>query len=240
MISAAMAQDAAPASAQAAELYQTLLSSVGALVPASDDTSVVAHWPHVGSSYDGLAIVGQALRGWPDEFDPAGFRSAASRTDAMAVIHRRTAGRTEPMDWLATSRVRNSPFWTVARLATEGLTSGGGPWFSRFAWLNLYPLAPELGNPGGWLREAQDPHVGSLLRALINMIRARTVIALVAHGILTVLRRPGASAAAPDPSRCDRRAHVGRGLASRRRQPARLLGTHVCRDADQRVKGVGQ
>jgi hypothetical protein len=179
MISAAMAQDAAPASAQAAELYQTLLSSVGALVPASDDTSVVAHWPHVGSSYDGLAIVGQALRGWPDEFDPAGFRSAASRTDAMAVIHRRTAGRTEPMDWLATSRVRNSPFWTVARLATEGLTSGGGPWFSRFAWLNLYPLAPELGNPGGWLREAQDPHVGSLLRALINMIRARTVIALV-------------------------------------------------------------
>jgi hypothetical protein len=30
---------------------------------------VVAHWPHVGSSYGGFAAVGQGLHGWMDDFD---------------------------------------------------------------------------------------------------------------------------------------------------------------------------
>ena len=55
------------------------------------------------------------------------------------------------------------------------------PWYARLAWVNLYPVAPENppGNPGGPLREAQDPLVGDLLRAVVEMLHARVVIALV-------------------------------------------------------------
>jgi hypothetical protein len=47
--------------------------------------------------------------------------------------------------------------------------------------VNLDPAAPEdpPGNPGGALREAQDPHVADLLRVTLDAIEARTVVALV-------------------------------------------------------------
>jgi hypothetical protein len=47
--------------------------------------------------------------------------------------------------------------------------------------VNLYPSAPEdpPGNPGGPLKEAQDPHVGPLLRAVTDWLDAKRVIATV-------------------------------------------------------------
>lgn len=49
------------------------------------------------------------------------------------------------------------------------------------AWVNLSPAAPEdpPANPGGALKEAQDPHVGPLLRAVTDWLDAKRVIAVV-------------------------------------------------------------
>lgn len=158
--------------------YDDLLASVGASAPAG--ARVVAHWPHVGSAYDGVVILGQAVNGWPDDFDARSLTDAIARAEAIRVIRARNTDRPEPMDWLATSRVRTSPFWTVARLVAETLTpASDAPWFARFAWANLYPVAPESGNPGGWLRAAQDPHVGGLINELMGVLNARVVVALV-------------------------------------------------------------
>ena len=140
---------------------------------------MVAHWPHVGCAYAGLVIVGQALHGWPDDFEPSTFQLPEKRAETLLAIKRRGTDQSEPMGWLATSPVRGSPFWSVARQVTEALQPGASPWFSGFAWANLYPLAPERENPGGELRAVQDPHVGPLIAAMADMVKARVVIALV-------------------------------------------------------------
>lgn len=116
MTSVVAAQDPGPAATRAPELYDALLTSVGERVPAGDCSSVLAHWPQLGRSYDGLVILGQALHGWPDDFAPASFITADGRLDALHAVQGRNADRAEPMDWIATRPVRSSPFWTVARL----------------------------------------------------------------------------------------------------------------------------
>jgi len=140
----------------------------------------VTHWPHVGSDYRGLVVVGQAVFGWPDDCQAIQLQSPASRAQLIQSIRGR-AERPEPLDWIATHPVRNSPFWKVARGVAEALEPAPTPWFSRIAWVNLYPSAPEdpRGNPGGALKEAQDPHVGSLLRAVCGALDAKRVIAVV-------------------------------------------------------------
>ena len=57
---------------------------------------------------------------------------------------------------------------------------GSAPWYARYAWANLYPVAPEdpTDNPTGVLEEAQDPFVGALLLELADMLEARTVIVI--------------------------------------------------------------
>ncbi|MEP7378157.1 MAG: hypothetical protein ABI725_01190 [Chloroflexota bacterium] len=170
-------RDAAPV---AEELYDQLLASVGRSAPAESEARVVGHWPHVGSVYDGVVILGQAVYGWSDDFDPRTMTDYSARAEALRAIRARNTDRDEPMDWLATHRVRSSPFWTVARLVAEALTPvSSAPWISRFAWANLYPVAPEMGNPGGWLRAAQDPAAGALADALMTSLNARVVVALV-------------------------------------------------------------
>jgi hypothetical protein len=159
-----------------------LLASIGERAGDIGDRPVVLHWPHVGSAYGGLVIMGQALYGWPDDFPAAQFGTVAGRAQAIAVARQRNRDRPEPLDWLATNPVRNSPFWTVTRLlAGEFEPNDATPWFGKIAWVNLYPAAPESppGNPGGPLREAQDPLVGKLLEATVEMLEARTVVALV-------------------------------------------------------------
>lgn len=167
---------------RAVAAYDGLLASIGRRAGDIDDRPVVLHWPHLGSAYRGLVIVGQALYGWPDDFRADQFATSAGRGDAIAVARQRNSDRADPLDWIATHSVRNSPFWTVARLlADEFEPNDAAPWFGKIAWVNLYPAAPENppGNPGGPLREAQDPHVGNLLEATIDMLQAHTVVDLV-------------------------------------------------------------
>lgn len=54
----------------------------------------------------------------------------------------------------------------------------GGPWYSRFAWANVYPLAPDepRDSPRGPLKEAQDPFVGGLFADLLDMLDAKRVV----------------------------------------------------------------
>jgi hypothetical protein len=165
-----------------AAAYDRLLASIGARANDIGDRPIVLHWPHVGSAYRGLVIVGQALYGWPDDFVATQFRTAEGRAEAMRVAQARNADRHEPLDWIATNRVRNSPFWTTARLLAEAIEpTADAPWFGRFAWVNLYPAAPENppGNPAGPLREAQDSFTSELLRASVDALDAHTVIAFV-------------------------------------------------------------
>jgi hypothetical protein len=166
---------------RAVAAYDRLLDSIGSRADDIGDRPVVLHWPHVGSAYRGLVIVGQALYGWPDDFRATQFSTATGRAEAIRIARQRNRDRAEPLDWIATHSVRNSPFWTVARLLADEFESGDTPWFGKVAWVNLYPAAPEdpPGNPGGLLREAQDPQIGELLRANVEMLEAHTVVALV-------------------------------------------------------------
>ena len=158
-----------------------MLESIG---DRSDDIGcrpVVTHWPHVGSAFTGLVIVGQAVYGWADGCQAADLRSPERRAAMVAAIQSRVA-KPEPLDWIDTHRVRTSPFWRSVRRFVEALEPDvDAPWFARFAWVNLYPSAPEdpPGNPTGALKEAQDPIVGGLLRDVVEMLDARRIVAVV-------------------------------------------------------------
>jgi hypothetical protein len=166
----------------AEELFDRLLESIGRCAPEIDPQPVLVHWPHVGSNYRGTVILGQALHGWADSFRASEFGAAEGRARAIATAVDRSTERPEPFDWIATHRVRTSPFWTCARLVVEDLEPDAStPWYSRFCWMNLYPCAPDdpPGNPAGALKEAQDAYVGELLRAQIERLDARRIICFV-------------------------------------------------------------
>jgi hypothetical protein len=161
--------------------YDALLTSVGSRAGAIGDRPVVTHWPHVGSSYRGLVIVGQAVYGWGDDSEPNTSRrrlggKRASRPFGLGStgLTRSTGSRDTPFAPRPSgarsvdSSRRSNPTRTL-----RGTRASPG--------VNLYPAAPENppGNPGGALREAQDPHVGPLLRAVTGWLDARRVIAVV-------------------------------------------------------------
>jgi hypothetical protein len=162
-------------------VYDALLASIGRRADDIGARPVVTHWPHVGSAYRGLVIVGQAVYGWADDCQAGNLRTTASRDEMIATIRRR-ADNPEPLEWIETHPRRNTPFWRTARLCAEALEPDiDAPWYARFAWVNLYPSAPEdpPGNPTGALKAAQDPHVGGLLGAVTDMLDARRVVAVV-------------------------------------------------------------
>ena len=166
---------------RAVNAYDRLLASVGDRAAEIEPRPVLVLWPHVGSAYDGTVIVGQALRGGGDEFTASSFRTPDGRARAIEAARERP-DPAEPMSWIATHHVRTSPFWSTARLLVEALEPGqSSPWYARWCWLNLFPCAPDNppGNPGGALRKAQDPFVGDLLAAELDLLSARRVIALV-------------------------------------------------------------
>ena len=163
------------------EQYERLLASIGDRAADIGDRPVVTHWPHVGSAYRGLVIIGQAVYGWADDCKAADLRDASKRAEIIDSIKSRV-DKPEPLDWIDTHPVRTSPFWRSVRRFVEALEPDiDAPWYARFAWVNLYPSAPEdpPGNPGGALKEAEDPHVGLLLRAVTDWLDARRVIATV-------------------------------------------------------------
>jgi hypothetical protein len=156
--------------------YDRLLTAIGERAPEIGSRPVLVHWPHVGSAYRGL--VSQAVYGWDDRCEAAQLTSPAFRAELIAAIRSRP-DRPEPLDWIAGHRVRTSPWWrAVHRFAGNLEPDLDAPWFARFAWVNLYPAAPDEppGNPIGALKEAQDPHVGGLLRATADALDAKRVI----------------------------------------------------------------
>jgi hypothetical protein len=176
-----MTERLGPKLARSVSAYDRLLASIGDRAAEIEPRPVLVHWPHVGSAYDGTVIVGQALRGWADKFPASSFRTPDGRARAIETARERP-DRAEPMDWIATHHVKNSPFWRTARLLVEALEPDHEfPWYARWCWLNLFPCAPDdpPENPGGPLREAQDPFVGELLAAHADLLDARRVIALV-------------------------------------------------------------
>lgn len=162
--------------------YDRLLESVGRRAAEIEPTRILVHWPHVGSRYRGLVIMGQAVRGWPDDFAASDFREAGGRAVAINTARCRNADRADPLDWIDANPVHTSPFWRASRILTEELEGDAtSPWFSRYCWLNLFPCAPAdpIGNPSGALKESQDPFVGSLLRAHAEWLDARVIVGFV-------------------------------------------------------------
>jgi hypothetical protein len=117
--------------------------------------------------------------------------------------------------------------WTkkAERLITHEDPSAKPP----YAWVNLFPLAPENppGNPAGVLYEAEAAQVASVLEANVRALDAKIVIALVGPfwwpvadsiGLDQLKRLRAASAALRGRGRPD----MGRRVASGRREPSRL------------------
>lgn len=161
-------------------LYDRLLASIGERAAEIEPRSLVSHWPHVGSAYRGLVIVGQALRGWPDDWQASEAQTAEGRRRILATTQARNVDRADPLDWVPSHpKVRNSPFWTFSRHLVDELEPDPAvPWYGRYAWVNLYPVAPESppDNPGGPLKEAQEPLVGALLGAVVDWLEADRVV----------------------------------------------------------------
>jgi hypothetical protein len=161
--------------------YAELLSDVAARRGELGVRAIAAHWPHVGSAYRGLLVLGQALNGWVIDWDPAALATAEGRERILedaAAVH---AELDEPMSWVPTNkRVRISSFWNFMERLADAANPGPEPWFARVAWWNLHPLAPTdpEGNPRGALREAQQRMAGPLLLDVVEALDA-TKIALV-------------------------------------------------------------
>lgn len=100
--------------------YDRLLASIGDRAADIGSRPVVTHWPHVGSSYQGLVIVGQAVFGWADDCQAVDLQIAANRS-AMIDSIRSRVDKPEPLDWIGTHPRRNTPFWKMTRLVVEAL-----------------------------------------------------------------------------------------------------------------------
>lgn len=171
----------------AVEAYDRLLASIGEHAEAIGSKRLASHWPHVGRNYRGLVIAGQACQGWDPAVSGARWHASDTRTaDGRASIIERTrtwfADAEDPVGVIATlTNRRGSPFWRLCRDVVESLEPDGrGPWYGRFAWANVYPVGPDEppGSPGGPLKEAQDPHVGGLFAALLDVLDARRVVVI--------------------------------------------------------------
>lgn len=160
--------------------YDALLASIGQRA-GEIVMPLTSHWPLFGNAYDhGPLIVGQSLFGWVHDWSPDAAQTETGRAAILAESKRAMRDRTDPMDWLETSDVRGSPWWSACRLLVETLSPGSTPWYARFGWANLFPVAPAAfkSNPYGVLKEAQDAHVGQLIGAIVEAVQPSAVIAL--------------------------------------------------------------
>jgi hypothetical protein len=84
------------------------------------------------------------------------------------------------MDWIDGHRVENSPFWRTAHEVADALTPATSPWYSRVAWANLYPVAPNeyKGNPEGILGSVQTGPTALLVDAKIDSVDPGLVLVL--------------------------------------------------------------
>lgn len=157
----------------------TLLRSVGRNAEAIGDRPLTFHWPLVGSRFErGVLVVGQAVYGWYGDWTASDAFDSRKRLRIIEEAQALFADRPDRMDWIDGHRVWNSPFWRVAREVTEAVSPGDGPFYSRMAWANLYPIAPNdvKSNPEGALLEAQTGPAASFIDATIRALDPRLVL----------------------------------------------------------------
>ena len=173
---------------RAVGLYDELLASIGARAAEIEPRPVASHWPHVGSGYRGLVIAGQALQGWDRAVRGARWQATDAETAAgrQEIINRSRTWHEDYEEPVATiaelPNRRSKPFWKVSAALVRALEPGPEPWYSRYAWGNVYPVSTDYSetedaaSPWGALKEAQDNHVGELFSALMEMLDARRIV----------------------------------------------------------------
>jgi hypothetical protein len=156
-----------------------LLAAISSRSDDIGDRPLTLHWPTVGAAFDhGVLVVGQAVFGWMNSWTAATALDQDTRVGIIAEAKDPFEGLADQMGWIDGHRVRNSPFWRVAHEVTDALAPGDSPWFSRLAWANLYPVAPNdvKGNPTGAVLEAQTAPAAAFLDAAIQAIQPRLVL----------------------------------------------------------------
>lgn len=181
-----------PDTGRTAAVYRKILDAVGNHVDElGPDNELVAHWPFVGTRFRGLLVAGQALDGWDAEVTPARWRLEDMRPPGSSERLMRGAQawarhRAEPMEEVTTRSNRSgSPFWDVtARIvsAIEPDPGEGSQWYSRYAWFNVYPIAPRRGSPAGLLKDLQAPLVGELFWAVVEELGVDRVVLVAGKG----------------------------------------------------------
>ncbi len=134
------------------ECYDRLLAGIGDACEAIGPGRLTSHWPLVGGAFDhGVLVIGQAVYGWVPDWTATEAATTGGRAAIIEASRNVFADLADPMGWIAGHRVENTPFWRTAHEVADALTPGPGPWYSRVAWANLYPVAPNeyKGNPVG-------------------------------------------------------------------------------------------
>lgn len=156
-----------------------LLAAIGSNAEAIGDAALTMHWPTVGAAFDhGVLVVGQAVYGWMNSWTAQEVREANVRERVIGEAKNPFPDLKDPMAWIDGHHARTSPFWTVAHQVTDALSPGRAPWFSRLAWANLCPVAPNdiKGNPSGALLRAQTSSAAPFLERAIEEIQPRLVV----------------------------------------------------------------
>lgn len=175
-----------PLDGRAAEAYLRLLEGVGKRADAiGPDRRIASHWPFVGSNYRGLMIAGQALERWDSPATTATWRVDEARTaeGRERILYGTQAWATrerEPIsEVMRHGNRRGTPFWGFSQRAAELLRpTAGGPWLSRYAWWNVYPLGwqDRHGTPTGDLHAVQSPFVADLFWAVAEELEVKRLL----------------------------------------------------------------
>ncbi len=129
----------------------------------------------------GVLAVGQAVYGWVPDWAPSDAASASGRATILDDTKATFAELDDPMAWIAGHRAENSPFWRTVHEVTDALVPDGRhSWYSRVAWANLCPIAPNdrKGNPEGTLREVQTDPAAAYLDVVAAALDPRLVLVL--------------------------------------------------------------
>ncbi len=168
--------------------YLSMLEQVSEFTDRIGARVIASHWPFVGTDYRRLLVVGQALAGWDDKtspalWTPAAVATPAGRSKVLAATKAWALARPEPIS--EPLRTRHSPFWSLSERTVELLESAGrGPWYSREAWWNLFPLGWGDTNksPDGPLWMAQVEHVAALFWAIVDALDPDRIVILAGKG----------------------------------------------------------
>lgn len=175
-----------PADGRAADAYLRLLGAVGGAADGiGPDRRLAAHWPFVGSNYRGLMIAGEALERWDSPESTAVWRvddtrTAEGRERALRGTQAWATREREPIsEAMRHGNRRGTPFWGLSQRAAELLEPrAGGPWLSRYAWWNVYPLGwqDRHGTPTGELHDVQTPFVADLFWAVAEELEVKRLL----------------------------------------------------------------